>query len=72
MTLSSPRQKTIKRLFAVSGNQCYLPNCTNPLIHKASGKVTGRICHIKGNKPDGPRYDPNQTLLKHLLFHFRT
>jgi len=61
MTLSSPRQKTIKRLFAVSGNQCYLPNCTNPLVDKASGKVTGRICHIKGKKPDGPRYDPNQT-----------
>ena len=61
MTLSSPREKTKKRLFAVSGNQCYFPNCKNLLVDKASGKVTGKICHIKGKKPDGPRYDPNQT-----------
>jgi hypothetical protein len=26
-----------------------------------SGKVTGRICHIKASNQHGPRYDPNQT-----------
>ena len=60
MTLASPRQKTIKRLFAVSGNQCYFPNCKNPLVDKESGKVTGKICHIKGRKPGAARYDPDQ------------
>lgn len=61
MNLSAPRLKTIKRLFAVSGNQCYFPNCSTPLIDKSSGTVTGEICHIKGIKPESPRYDPNQS-----------
>lgn len=60
MTLTCPRQKTIKRLFAVSGNQCYFSNCNIPLVDKESGKVTGKICHIKGQKPGAARYDPNQ------------
>jgi len=61
MTLKSIRQKTIKRLFAVSGNQCYFPNCKTPLVDEESGTVTGEICHIKGRKSGSPRYDPNQS-----------
>ncbi len=61
MTLTYPRQKTIKRLFAVSGNQCYFPKCNTPLVDKESGKVTGKICHIKGNRSGAARYDQNQT-----------
>ncbi|KKL65116.1 hypothetical protein LCGC14_2158190 [marine sediment metagenome] len=60
MTLAYPRHKTIKRLFVVSGNQCYFPKCNTPLVDEESGKVTGRICHIKGNRPGAARYDPNQ------------
>jgi hypothetical protein len=30
-------------------------------VDKDSGKVTGRICHIKARQSGGPRYDPNQT-----------
>lgn len=55
------RTKTIKRLFAVSGNRCAFPRCEIPLIDDVSGKVTGKICHIKARNPDGPRYDPNQS-----------
>jgi len=61
MTLTYPRQKTIKRLFAVSGNQCYFPNCNNPLVDDKSGKVTGKLCHIKGNKSRAARYDNSQS-----------
>ena len=56
--MSSPSVATIKHLFAVSGNLCAFPKCTSPLIH--FGKVTGRICHIKGAKPGSARYDENQ------------
>lgn len=57
---SGPSVATIKRLFAVSGNECAFSKCTVPLVDQASGKVTGRICHIKGRKPGSPRYDPKQ------------
>lgn len=59
--LDRPRNPTVKRLFAVSGNQCAFPSCTNSLIDEASGKVTGKICHIKGNKPNSKRYAPEQS-----------
>jgi len=55
------REKTIKRLFAVSGNRCAFPRCEIPLIDKLSGKVTGKVCHNKAKNPGGPRYDPNQS-----------
>lgn len=58
--MASPSMPTIKRLFAVSGNVCAFPNCHIPLVDKASGKVTGKICHIKARQPGGPRYDPDQ------------
>ena len=31
------------------------------MVDLSSGKVTGRICHIKARQSGGPRYDPNQT-----------
>jgi hypothetical protein len=54
------REKTIKRLFAVSGNRCAFLRCEIPLVDKMSGKVTGKVCHIKAKNSGGPRYDPNQ------------
>lgn len=59
--MSRRSEKTIKRLYAISQNQCAFPNCTARLVDSASGKVTGRICHIKGNRPGAKRYDPAQT-----------
>jgi hypothetical protein len=48
-------------LFAVSHNRCAFPSCDTPLVDKQSGKVTGRICHIRGRSTNGPRYDPQQS-----------
>lgn len=48
--------KTIKRLFALSGNNCAFPGCALPIVDKA-GTVTGEICHITARSPGGPRYD---------------
>lgn len=60
-SMASPTVQTIKRLFAVSGNRCAFPKCNTPLVDVASGKVTGRICHIKARQPGGPRHDASQT-----------
>lgn len=44
----------------MSGNVCAFPGCQVPIV-EASGTMTGEICHIKAQNPQGPRYDPNQT-----------
>lgn len=59
--MGSPSVATIKRLFAVSRNKCAFPKCAQPLVEPLSGKVVGRVCHIKAASPAGPRHDPNQT-----------
>lgn len=51
---------TVKRLFAVSGNQCAYPDCSAPLV-EPTGTVTGEIAHIKAANKNGPRYDKNQS-----------
>ena len=58
-TLTAPRTSTVKRLFAVSGNQCTFPKCLEPLV--VGDTVTGKICHIKGNKDGSARYDRTQS-----------
>jgi len=50
---------TIKRLFAVSSNCCAFPKC--PVALTEPGVTKGKVCHIKGAKPTGARYDPGQT-----------
>jgi hypothetical protein len=51
--------KTLKVLFALSGNQCAHPECTNTLIEPATEKsdalVTAHICHIYAISTNGPR-----------------
>lgn len=59
--MSGPDTKTIKRLFAVSGNRCAFPTCQSELVDAGTGKVIGKICHIKGSRPGSPRYDPQQS-----------
>lgn len=58
--MSEPKLLTIKRLFAMSGNVCAFPACQVPIIEE-SGTLTGEICHIKAQSPQGPRFDPDQT-----------
>jgi len=59
--MSQVSTATTKRLFAVSGNHCAFPKCPLELVDRLSGKVTGRICHIRAAREGGPRYDPDQT-----------
>ena len=51
--------KTLKVLFALSGNQCAHPQCTNTLIEQATEKsdvhVSAHICHIYAISSGGPR-----------------
>src|SRR3990167_8360482 len=58
--MGGPAEKTIRRLFALSGNICAFPGCSLPLVDGA-GTITGEICHIKARSKDGPRYDKTQT-----------
>jgi len=57
--LTAPKVSTVKRLFAVSGNQCAFPKCASSLIDGET--VTGKICHIKGKKKGSARYDEGQS-----------
>lgn len=59
--MSSPTSKTIKQLFALSGNRCAFESCTQPIYDSASGSIVGEICHICADNPGGPRYDVLQT-----------
>lgn len=52
---------TLKKLFALSGNECAYPSCTAPIVDTDMDVVVGEICHIKGKSKNGPRYDPTQT-----------
>jgi len=52
---------TLKKLFALSGNVCAFPRCTAPIFDTEHGVVTGEICHIRGQSPEGPRYDPQKS-----------
>ena len=58
--MAEPSDKTIKRLFALSGNVCAYPGCTLPIVESA-GTITGEICHIKARNAGGPRFDPAQS-----------
>lgn len=58
--MAEPTEKTIKRLFAMSGNVCAYPGCVLPIVESA-GTITGEICHIRARNPKGPRYHPSQS-----------
>lgn len=40
-----PKPKTIKALFAKSGNQCAFPGCTHPIVDD-DDLFVGEVCHI--------------------------
>ena len=61
--MNQPSIKTIKILFAKSGNQCAFPGCKDSIVED-SGTVTGHICHIRARNANGPRYDSKVTVKK--------
>ncbi|QDH35568.1 hypothetical protein [Porphyrobacter sp. YT40] len=50
------KEKTVKKLFAYSGNQCAFKDCSRSLVDNG-GTMIGKIAHIRSPKPKGPRYD---------------
>lgn len=52
MTVS---QADIKRLFLKSGGICAFPGCRQELITYPTEEIVGQVCHIVGQKVDGPR-----------------
>lgn len=52
--------KTLKRLFALSGNICAFPGCTKRLVNQRNAKDSN-ICHIEAANVGGERYNPNMT-----------
>jgi len=57
--------RTLKELFALSGNQCAYPDCTNEIVvegtQDSDAAVVGQICHIYAASDDGPRGKPGLT-----------
>ena len=60
MALNTPRDTTIRRVFAVSMNRCAFPGCSTPVIDPESKTILGEICHIHAQREKGPRFEPNQ------------
>ena len=52
--------KTLKRLFALSGNQCAFPDCEKTLVNESNAK-DANICHIEAKNEGGERYNPSMT-----------
>lgn len=56
--MGRPTEKTIKRLFALSGNICAFPGCASLVVESATAAM-GEICHIRAQRQGGPRFDPS-------------
>lgn len=52
--------KTIKRLFALSGNVCAFPGCTKIMVNQHNAKDSN-ICHIEAANVGGERYNPDMS-----------
>ncbi len=50
-------EKTIKRLYALSGNQCAFPSCNITLLSSHSEINFSNICHIEAAEPGGQRFN---------------
>lgn len=50
--------KTLKRLFGLSGNQCAFPGCNALLVNKKNA-LNSNICHIEAANEGGERYNSN-------------
>ena len=51
---------TLKKLYALSGNQCAFPNCEKELVNRGNAK-NSNICHIEARNEGGQRYNSNMT-----------
>lgn len=60
MARKAPNLATLRRLFALSGNQCAFPGCNHKLVDE-DGVFVAEICHIEAAEPLGERYNERQT-----------
>lgn len=60
MTRLEPTKQTIKKLFALSGNECAFPKCPVPMVEE-NGNLLGQICHIEAAQESGERFNLEQT-----------
>lgn len=56
MARLAPKSSVVKRLFALSGNQCAHPDCKENIVDEY-GTVIGEICHIEAAEIGGERYN---------------
>lgn len=56
MARLQPTPTVVKRLFALSGNQCAYPGCKEKIVDEY-GTVIGEICHIEAAERGGERYN---------------
>ncbi len=54
------KESTLKRLFALSGNECAFPTCVQKIVTKVNGDLKVNICHIEDAK-EGSRYNSDMT-----------
>jgi hypothetical protein len=52
------KDSTVKRLHALSGNQCAALGCTRALIARDNETIISKICHIEAASADGARWNP--------------
>ena len=55
----NPLPKIIKRLYALSGNQCAFPDCGITFVSLENETNLSHICHIEAAEEGGQRYNPN-------------
>lgn len=53
------KEKTIKRLYALSGNQCAFPTCVENFVSWENDTNLSNVCHIEAAEPGGQRFNPN-------------
>ena len=53
------KTKTLKHLFAVTGNKCAFPNCEHELFD--DDIFVAQVCHIHAANAKWPRFDPNRS-----------
>lgn len=53
------RTKTLKHLFALTGNQCAFPKCDHELF--SEDVFVAQVCHIHPANDKWPRFDPDRT-----------
>ena len=61
MARKEPTPLTIKRLYALSGNQCAFPDCLVKFVSSENETNFSNVCHIEAAETGGNRYNPNST-----------